>query len=58
MVDRTLIGALSLRDPNPLAQSDRRTVKMRIELDDASTEIARRFVNLQVNVTIHLTDAK
>lgn len=53
-----LIGAPALGDPNPLAQTDRRTVKVRIELDKASTEIARRFVHLQVNVTIRLTDAK
>jgi CYTH domain-containing protein len=53
-----LIGAPALRDPNPLAQSDRRTVRVRIELDEASTAIARRFVQLQVNVTIHLTDAE
>jgi HlyD family secretion protein len=51
-----LIGAPALRDPNPLAQSDLRTVKVRIALDDASSEAARRFVNLQVNVTIHLED--
>jgi HlyD family secretion protein len=53
-----LIGAPAMGDPNPLAQSDRRTVKVRIELDEVSTETARRFVHLQVNVTIHLTDAK
>jgi HlyD family secretion protein len=53
-----LIGVPALRDPNPLAQSDRRTVRVRIELDEASTAIARRFVQLQVNVTIHLTDAE
>ena len=53
-----LIGAPSLRDPNPLAQSDRRTVNVRIELDEASTEIARRFVNLQVDVSIQLSESK
>lgn len=52
-----LIGVPALRDPNPLAQSDRRTVRVRIELDESSTELARRFVQLQVDVTIHLTDA-
>jgi ABC exporter DevB family membrane fusion protein len=49
-----LIGAPALRDPNPLAQTDRRTVRIRIELDEASTAIARRFVQLQVNVSINL----
>ena len=49
-----LIGAPALRDPNPLAQTDRRTVRVRIELDEASTAIARRFVQLQVNVSINL----
>ena len=55
-----LIGAPALREPNPLAHSDRRTAKVTIELDDASTELARRFVHLQVNVTIQLkpTDGK
>lgn len=52
-----LIGAPALRDPNPLAPADRRTVKVRIALDEASSAIARRFVHLQVNVTIHLTGA-
>ncbi|MHB8863714.1 MAG: hypothetical protein ACYC6N_15025 [Pirellulaceae bacterium] len=49
-----LIGAPSLRDPNPLAPADRRTVKVRIALDEAASAIARRFVHLQVHVTIHL----
>ena len=53
-----LIGAPALRDPNPLAQTDRRTARVRIALDEASSEIARRFVQLQVNVTIHLTDVE
>jgi hypothetical protein len=33
-------------------------VNVRIELDEASTEIARRFVNLQVDVSIHLSESK
>lgn len=49
-----LVGAPALRDPNPLAQTDRRTVRVRISLDEASKELADRFVQLQVNVTIHL----
>jgi len=49
-----LVGAPALRDPNPLAPTDRRTVRVRILLDEASTQAAQRFVQLQVNVTIHL----
>jgi HlyD family secretion protein len=49
-----LVGAPALRDPNPLAQTDRRTVHVRVLLDEASTKLADRFVQLQVNVTIHL----
>ncbi len=49
-----LIGAPALRDPNPLAQTDRRAAKVTIKLDEASAKIAERFVHLQVNVTIHL----
>jgi HlyD family secretion protein len=54
-----LIGAPKLRDPNPLAPRDVRTAQVTIELDDESTGIARRYVHLQVNVTIDLgQDAK
>jgi HlyD family secretion protein len=49
-----LIGAPALRDPNPLAQTDRRTAKVSIKLDPASTQVARNFVHLQVDVTIPL----
>ncbi len=49
-----LIGAPALRNPNPLASTDRRTAKVKIRLDDDSMAKARRFVNLQVNVKIHL----
>ncbi len=49
-----LIGAPALRDPNPLARSDRRTAKTIIQLDEPSTQIAQRFVHLQVDVTIEL----
>jgi HlyD family secretion protein len=51
-----LIGAPALRDPNPRAGTDIRTAKLRIELDDGSTNTARRFVHLQVNVTISLRE--
>ena len=53
-----LIGAPALRDPNPLAQTDLRTAKVRIELDGPSTEIAQRFVHMQVNVTIYLKETE
>ena len=49
-----LIGAPELRDPNPLARSDHRTANVTIKLDEDSQEAARRFVHLQVNVTIQL----
>ncbi len=48
------IGAPKLRDPNPLARGDLRTAQVRIKLDSKSNELARRFVHLQVNVSIHL----
>lgn len=47
-----LIGAPKLRDPNPLARRDLRTAEVIIELDPESSEIAQRFVHLQVRVTI------
>jgi HlyD family secretion protein len=51
-----LIGAPKLREPNPLARSDRRTAEVKIELDPESRQAARRFVHLQVDVTIHLDE--
>lgn len=49
-----LIGAPKLRDPNPLARQDLRTAEVTIQLDETSTQTARRFVHLQVDVTIDL----
>ena len=49
-----LIGAPKLRDPNPLARSDHRSAQVKIKLDKEYNEAARRFVHLQVNVTMHL----
>lgn len=49
-----LIGAPKLRDPNPLARSDRRTAEVKIQLAEDSQEAARKYVHLQVNVTIEL----
>ena len=53
-----LIGAPALRDPNPLAQTDRRTVRVRIELDEASTEIAETICPAAGQRNHHLTDAE
>ncbi|MBM4092293.1 MAG: hypothetical protein FJ276_23125 [Planctomycetes bacterium] len=49
-----LIGTPELREPSPLATADVRSAKVRIELDRKSAEQARRFIHLQVDVTIHL----
>ena len=51
-----VVGTPSLRDPNPLAMVDKRTVEVRIEIDSADVELARDFVNLQVAVEIETGD--
>ena len=43
-----MIGAPSLKDPNPFASVDRRTGNLTIKLDDAAA--AAKLVNLQVDV--------
>ncbi|HMP80936.1 MAG TPA: efflux RND transporter periplasmic adaptor subunit [Pirellulaceae bacterium] len=48
----SLVGPATLIDPSPLAMMDRRTVEVRIELDEASTQIARSLIHLQVTVEI------
>lgn len=48
----TVVGSATLPEPNPLALVDRRTVEVRIALDDDSNPAARQFVNLQVAVEI------
>jgi HlyD family secretion protein len=45
-----LIAQPSMKDLNPLAQSDRRAVDVRIELDKPGSEQARNFVHMQVDV--------
>lgn len=47
-----MIGAPSLKDPNPFASVDRRTGNLTIRLDDA--EAAANLVNLQVDVEIEI----
>ncbi len=54
----SLVGAATLVDPSPLAMVDRRTVEVRIELDEESTELARRWINLQVNVEIAIGSSR
>ena len=48
-----MIGPPSMKDPNPFGSVDRKTGKIVIVLDDA--DVARKFVNLQVDVAIELT---
>ncbi len=50
-----MIGPPSLSDPNPYASVDRKTGRVLIQLDDASSKLARDLVNLQVEVEISLT---
>ena len=47
-----MIGAPSLKDPNPFASVDRRTGNLTIKLDDA--QAAAQLVNLQVDVEIEI----
>ena len=53
-----LIGAPALRDPNPLAQSDRRTVRDADRTGRGVHGNRPAVRELQVNVTIHLTDVE
>lgn len=46
----------SLTDASPAANTDARIVKVYVALDDAATEIARRFSNLQVTARITVAD--
>ena len=45
-----MIGAPSMKDPNPFASVDRKTGRVVIELADS--EVASKFVNLEVDVAI------
>lgn len=48
------IGDGLLQSPNPLAMTDQETAKVKIEIDPKFTEVAKRFLNLQVTVEIHV----
>jgi HlyD family secretion protein len=47
-----VVGSPQLRSPSPLAPVDFRAVGVIILLDDASAELAARWIQLQVDVTI------
>ena len=47
-----IVGNSTLLDPNPLAMVDRKTVDVRVKINQADVEIASRLVNLQVAVKI------
>ncbi len=47
-----LVGDSALPLPNPLAMVDKKTVKVTIEIDDEFTQVARDFIQLQVDVEI------
>ena len=49
-----LIGNATLPNPNPLALADKRTAEVRVMLDAADVEYAKKFINLQVTVEIEL----
>ena len=46
------VGSSTLAPPNPLAMVDRKTVDVRLAIDDADTELASHLVNLEVSVAI------
>jgi HlyD family secretion protein len=46
------VGNSKLQEPNPLAMVDRKTVDVRVKINQADIEIASRLVNLQVAVKI------
>ena len=46
------VGQSSMLPPNPLALVDRKTVDVRIRIDDSDIEVANKLVNLQVSVEI------
>ncbi len=54
----TMIGPPSMANPNPYAAVDRKTGKVRIELDAEAARIAADFVNMQVEVKVMLTVSK
>ena len=46
------VGSSTLAPPNPLALVDRKTVDVRLAIDERDTEIASQLVNLEVSVAI------
>ena len=46
------VGQSTMQQPNPLALVDRKTVDVRIQIDDSDIEVANQLVNLQVSVEI------
>jgi HlyD family secretion protein len=48
------IGDGLLQSPNPLAMTDQETAKVKIEIDTAFNNVAKRFLNLQVTVKIQI----
>ena len=46
------VGQSTMLQPSPLALVDRKTVEVRIKIDDADIEVANQLVNLQVSVEI------
>ncbi len=47
-----IVGNSTLPNPSPLAMVDRRTVDVRIDIDDSDVPLVQRLVNLQVTVEI------
>lgn len=50
------VGRQTLLDANPAANTDARVVKVHVALDAASSEVARRFTNLQVTARIAIPE--
>ena len=46
------VGQSTMMQPNPLALVDRKTVDVRIRIDDEHVDVANKLVNLQVSVEI------
>ncbi len=54
----SLVGRPQLRSLDPLARADYRTVTALVELDPASTEIAKDWVQLQIEAAIAVSQTK
>ena len=46
------VGQSTMQQPNPFALVDRKTVDVRIQIDDSDIDVANKLVNLQVSVEI------